>query len=67
MECRYSVEVLQVKSLSLLVKNDGSYILHLLLMYCGLWVCDVADRGIEGVHSVRFQEGPWVKREFRTT
>ena len=34
----YLVEVLHVKSLSPLVKYDGSYILHFILMYCGLWV-----------------------------
>ena len=36
-ECGVQIlfEVLHVKIFSPLVKDDGSYILHLLLMYCG--------------------------------
>ena len=39
-----------LKAFHLKVKNDGIYILHLILMYCELWVCDVVERGIEGVY-----------------
>ena len=49
--CRYSIEVLHVKSLSPLVKDDGTYILHLILMFGGLWVCDDVERGMKGIHS----------------
>ena len=44
-------ELLHIKSLSPLVKDDVLYILHLLLMYCGEWECDAIERGMEGVHS----------------
>ena len=49
MECRYLVEVLHVKSLSPLVKDDVFIILHLIDVLWE-WVCDVVDKGIEGVH-----------------
>ena len=51
MECKYSVEVLHVKSLSLLVKDNVLYFLHFIFMYYGLWVRDAIERGIKGVHS----------------
>ena len=50
MECKYSIKVLHIKSLSLCVKDDVFYFLHLIFMYCGLWVCDAVERGVEGVH-----------------
>ena len=50
-ECKYSIEVLHIKILSPLVKHDSIYILHLILVHCGLWVFDVVERGIERVHS----------------
>ena len=43
-------EVLHVKSLSPLVKDDALYILHLLLINCGEWVCNAIERGMKGVH-----------------
>ena len=48
-KCKYLIEVLHIKRLSPSVKDDGSYILHILLIWD--WVCDVVERGIEGVHS----------------
>ena len=39
-----------LKAFHLKVKNDGIYMFHLILMYCGLWVCDDVKRGIEGVY-----------------
>ena len=48
MDCRYAVEVLHIKSLSPYVKDDVLYFLHLILMYCGIWVCDAVERGMEG-------------------
>ena len=47
------MEVLHIKSLSPLVKDDGSYILYFSFCFDVLWdwVCDVVERGIEGVHS----------------
>ena len=32
------------------MKDDGSYILHFILIYNGLWVCDTVERGMERVH-----------------
>ena len=51
MECKYSVEVLHVKSLPPMVKDDVLYLLQLLLMFCGLSVCDAVERGMDEVHS----------------
>ena len=48
------------------MKDDVLYFLHLILMYCGLWVCDAFARGMDRVQS-EFQEGSWVERESRTT
>ena len=31
----------------LYVKDDGIYILHLIFMYYGLWICDVIKKGME--------------------
>ena len=45
------VEVLHVKNLSLLVKDDVLYILQHLLLYYGEWVCDVIEKGMDGIHS----------------
>ena len=45
-ECKYSIEVSHIKILSPLVKYDSIYILLLILMYRGLWVCDVVEKGI---------------------
>ena len=45
------IEVLQVKSLSPLVKDDFLYFIHLILMYYGIWLCNAVDKGMEGVHS----------------
>ena len=53
MECRYSVEVLHVKRLSPLVKDDIFIILHLINVKRE-WVCDTVERGMEEVHS-KFQ------------
>ena len=52
-ECKVKIlsEVLDIKSLSPLVKDDSLYILHLLLINCGEWVCNAIGRGIKGVHS----------------
>ena len=50
MDYRYSIEVLHVKSLSPLVNDDDIYILHLVLMCYGLWVCGAIERGMKGLH-----------------
>ena len=50
-KCRYSVKVLHVKSFSPCAKDVVLYFLYLILMYCGLLVCDASERGIEGAHS----------------
>ena len=31
--------------------KDDVFIFHLILMYSELWVCDVIESGMEGVHS----------------
>ena len=49
-KCRYSIEVLHVKSFSPSVEDDGSQILHFILIYYGLWVYDAIEREMEGVH-----------------
>ena len=49
-KCRHSIEVFNVKSLSPLVKDDVFIILHFIDVMWE-WVCDVVERGMEGVHS----------------
>ena len=39
------------------MKDDFLYFLHHILLYCGLWVCDAIERGMEGVHSKLHYEG----------
>ena len=43
-------QVLHIKNPSSCVKDEVLYFCHLILMYCGIWVCDVIERVIEGVH-----------------
>ena len=51
MECRSSIKVLHIKSLLPCVKSDVLYFLNRILMNFGIWMCNVVERGMKGVHS----------------
>ena len=50
------IEVLHFKSISPLLKDDVFIFLYLILMYSGLWMCDVVKRDIDIVHSKLYYE-----------
>ena len=50
-ECKYSVEILHVKSLSHLVKDDVLFYSSSYNDVMWEWVCDVVERGMVGVYS----------------